>query len=124
VIECDASSARIGSVLMQNNHPIAYISQELKKSAKVSSAYEREMLVILFAIKKWRQYLVGKKFTVRTDHKRLKYLLICGYISYTTISLTLKIRKEGRMWLLMGNQEGRSRGTSITNDPCSRPSMD
>ena len=75
MIECDASSARIGSVLMQNNHPIAYISQELKKSAKVSSAYEREMLVILFAIKKWRQYLVGKKFTVRTDHKRLKYLL-------------------------------------------------
>jgi len=32
VIECDASASRIGAILMQDNHPIAYISQELKKS--------------------------------------------------------------------------------------------
>ena len=53
-IECDASATRIGAVLMQNHHPIAFISQELKNPEKLASAYERKMLAILFAIKKWR----------------------------------------------------------------------
>jgi len=75
VIECDASATRIGAVLMQDNHPIAYISQELRDSSKYASAYEREMLGLLLAIKKWRQYLLGMEFIVKTDHKPLKYLL-------------------------------------------------
>ena len=75
VIECDASASRIGAVLMQENHPIAYISQELKTSNKYASAYEREMLGLLLATKKWRQYLLGREFIVKTDHKPLKYLL-------------------------------------------------
>ena len=33
------------------------------------------MLVILFATRKWRQYLLGRKLIVRTDHKPLKCLL-------------------------------------------------
>ncbi|RVW24893.1 hypothetical protein CK203_079475 [Vitis vinifera] len=39
------------------------------------STYEKEMLVVVKAIKKWRPYLLGKPFTVRTDHRSLKYLL-------------------------------------------------
>jgi len=68
-IECDASSFRIGNVLMQRSHPIAYTSQELKKPEKICSAYEREMMCILFATRKWRQYLLGMDFVIRTDHK-------------------------------------------------------
>ena len=60
---------------MQNHHPITYISHELKDPGKVSSIYEKEMTRILFAIKKWRQYLLGREFFIRTDHKPLKYLL-------------------------------------------------
>jgi len=60
---------------MQKHHPIAYISQELKNSNKVVSAYKREVVGILFAIRNWRQYLLGKEFVIRTDHKPLKYLL-------------------------------------------------
>jgi len=53
---------------MQKGYPIAYISQELKNPEKWVSAYEREMLGILFATKKWRQYLLGRKFIFKTDH--------------------------------------------------------
>jgi len=52
IIECDASETRIGAVLMQKGHPIAYISQELKNPEKCTSAYEREMLGIFLATKK------------------------------------------------------------------------
>ena len=60
VIECDASATIIGAVLMQYNHPIACISQEPKNPEKITSAYEREILGILFTTKKWRQYLLGR----------------------------------------------------------------
>jgi len=33
------------------------------------------MLGVLFAVKKWRQYLLGREFIIKTHHKPLKYLL-------------------------------------------------
>jgi hypothetical protein len=39
------------------------------------SIYEKEMLAIMHALIKFRQYLVGNKFVVKTDHNSLKYFL-------------------------------------------------
>jgi len=64
IIECDASATKIDIVLMQNKHPIAFISQEFKRPDKLTSAYERKMLAILFAVKKWRQYLLRRQFII------------------------------------------------------------
>lgn len=75
VIECDASGIGIGAILSQHNRPIAYFSEALKGSSLALSTYEKEMLAIIKAIRKWRPYLLGKPFTVRTDQKSLKYLL-------------------------------------------------
>ena len=75
VIKCNASSTRIGAMLMQRNHPVAYISQELKDPDKHISAYEREMLGIILATRKQRQYLLAREFIIKTDHKPLKHLL-------------------------------------------------
>jgi hypothetical protein len=36
---------------------------------------EKELLIVVFAIKKFRSYLVGAKVIVYTDHAALKYLL-------------------------------------------------
>jgi hypothetical protein len=75
VVECDASGLGIGAVLTQNSHPVAYFSAALKGTSLTLSTYEKEMLAIVKAIRKWRHYLLGKPFIVRTDHKSLKYLL-------------------------------------------------
>ena len=75
VVESDASGTGIGAVLTQHNHPVAYFSAALKGSTLTLSTYEKEMLAIVKAIRKWRHYLLGKPFIVRTDHKSLKYLL-------------------------------------------------
>ena len=59
VIETDACGYGRGVVLMQDNMPLAFFSQKLSPSAQSKFVYEKELMAIVFAIKKWRSYLVG-----------------------------------------------------------------
>lgn len=56
---------------MQDNHPIAFLSQTLSTRNSALSTYEKECLVIILAVEKWRPYLQAKPFIIRTDHKSL-----------------------------------------------------
>ena len=75
VLETDASNCGVGVVLMQNEQPISYFSKKMSLSMQQTSAYVRELYAITEAIKKWRQYLLGRKFIIRTDQKSLRALL-------------------------------------------------
>jgi hypothetical protein len=74
-VECDASGEGIGEILMQKRHPIDYESQKLRGLDILYTIYDKEMLAIMHPLAKFRQYLVGAKFMVRTDHNSLKYFL-------------------------------------------------
>ena len=74
VIETDASNIGIGAVLMQQGHPISYFSQKLGLRLRVASTYIKELHAIVAAVQKWRQYLLGRFFIIRADHKSIKEL--------------------------------------------------
>jgi hypothetical protein len=74
IVECDASRTGLGAILSQNDQPIAFFSEALKGSTRALSTYDKEMLAVVKAERKWRPYLLGKPFVIKTDHQSLKIL--------------------------------------------------
>jgi len=74
IIETDASDLGMGAVLMQEGHPISFLSKAFCPRNQALSTYEKECLALIMAVDKWRSYLHGKEFIIRTDHKSLLHL--------------------------------------------------
>ena len=76
---CDASDYVVGAVLGQRKgrvfHAIYYAIKVLNDAQMNYATTENEMLAIVYALKKFRSYLVGSKVIVYTDHTSIKYLL-------------------------------------------------
>nr|GEU63151.1 hypothetical protein [Tanacetum cinerariifolium] len=75
IIETDASGVGLGAVLSQNKHPIAFFSKALGPKHLQLATYEKELLAIVAAIQRWKGYLLGRPFVIKTDHQALKYIL-------------------------------------------------
>jgi RNase H-like domain found in reverse transcriptase len=76
---CDANNYAVGAVLGQRvekkSHAIYYASKVLDKAHMNYTTTEKELLTVIFAINKFRSYLVGSKVMVYTDHAAIRYLL-------------------------------------------------
>ncbi|GJX71152.1 putative nucleotidyltransferase, ribonuclease H [Tanacetum coccineum] len=75
VVYCDASLQGLGAVLMQREKVIAYASRQLKPREENYTTHDLELGAVVFALKIWRHYLYGTKYTVFTDHKSLQHIL-------------------------------------------------
>lgn len=75
ILETDASPVGVGCVLIQveNNveKPIAFASKMLTSAEKNYSQTDREALGLVFGVTKFKYFLLGRNFELRTDHKTL-----------------------------------------------------
>ncbi|XP_073020019.1 LOW QUALITY PROTEIN: uncharacterized protein [Primulina eburnea] len=78
-VMCDASDTALGAVLGQKRdkciHVIYYASMTLSAAQLNYATTEKELLAVVFALDKFRSYLIGSKVVVHTDHSALKYLM-------------------------------------------------
>ncbi|XP_074308292.1 uncharacterized protein LOC141643147 [Silene latifolia] len=79
-IMCDASDFTVGAVLGQvvdkKHHVIYYTSKTLDQTQCNYSTAKKEMVAIVHVIEKFRQYLVGSKVVVYSDHTALRQLMV------------------------------------------------
>jgi hypothetical protein len=74
IVYTDACKEGLGGVLSENRFVICYESRKLKEYEKNYAIHDLELAAIVHDLKKWRHYLMGRRFELRTDHNSLKYL--------------------------------------------------
>ena len=70
----DASKEGLGGVLMQDGRVIPYISRKLRRHEENYATHDLELLAIVYALKVWIHYLVGKKIELKPDHCGLQHI--------------------------------------------------
>ena len=85
----EASEKTIGGVLSQEGQPVIYVSRNLSPVELNYSNIELEALSIVFVVTRLKQFLLGRRFTLQTDHKALKYLFALDEEIPKTASATI-----------------------------------
>ncbi|KAI5168284.1 hypothetical protein NEIRO03_2560 [Nematocida sp. AWRm78] len=71
-LETDASGTGMGATLKQGEEVIGYYSTRLSATQQRYTITERELLAVMWAMNRCKQYLMGKHFEVITDHKAIE----------------------------------------------------
>ena len=69
IVQTDASKTGLSAVLLLEGQPIVYASRALTDTECRYSKIERELLGVVFGLKKLHHYTFGKSITVETDHQ-------------------------------------------------------
>jgi hypothetical protein len=74
VVCIDSCTKGLGGVISQNGYVVCYESRNFKEYERHYATHDLELAAIVQSLKKWMQYLMGKRFELRTNHSGLKYL--------------------------------------------------
>ena len=109
ILDTDASDIGIGGVLSQvqegEERVLSYGSRTLSKSERNYCVTDRELLAVRYFVEYYKQYLLGRKFRVRTDHQALVWLCsfrepkgrICRYIEIlSAYNFVIEYRQAGK----------------------------
>ena len=70
----DASEHAVSAILSQDDHPIVYLSRRLTKAEMNYSNIEKEAFAIIWSTQRARQFLLGRKFLLKSDHRPLEFI--------------------------------------------------
>jgi hypothetical protein len=59
---------------MQDGRVIDYNSRKLRRHEENYAMHDLELLSIVYALKVWRHYLIGRKFELKTDHYGMQHI--------------------------------------------------
>jgi hypothetical protein len=65
---CNASGQGLGRLFMQDGHVVAYASRQLRKDEVNYLTHDLELATIVYALRIWRHYLMGKRCELYMDH--------------------------------------------------------
>ena len=100
----DASATSVGCCLIQwdasgNEKPIAFASAKLSAAQMVWSTIEREAYAVIFALRKFRNFVFATKITVFSDHNPLVYLRECAPKSAKLTRWALGLQEFDITWV-------------------------
>jgi hypothetical protein len=70
----NTSKEGLGGFLMQDEQVISYISRKLRRHEENYATRDLELLMIVYALRVWRHYLIGRKFELKMDHCGLQHI--------------------------------------------------
>src|SRR5699024_7172566 len=79
IVTSDASDTAMGATLSQiidnEKRVIEFASKHFTPTQQRYSTIEKEATAIIFALRKWRHFLLGQEITIETDHRPLQWLM-------------------------------------------------
>ena len=80
-VQADASKHGLGAALLQQGQPVAFASKSLSDTEKRYANIERELLSVVFACEHFQTYLLGREFTIESDHKPLEMIALKNLVA-------------------------------------------
>ena len=80
-VQADTSKHGLGAALLQPGEPVAFASKSLSETEHRYANIERELLAVVFACERFKTYVLGRDFTVESDHKPLEMIALKNLVA-------------------------------------------